>query len=257
MEIGGQRTRDTWQRARRDAWRLTCLSLIAAATLAQPATAQTSVPVLPPAGNAGDGASVSTAESPVLWDRSQWRVGPFVGRARQSPVRESLGITPGRDHVFVGVQALTSILRVRGVELSYAAQLLPIVRLQGRAAPVGYTGLASDVPLLRSPAVAYAIGLSPFGLELTSPRSARLSVFGATAAGGLLFSRPYPVPEAARLNFTLEYGGGVLVRAGDSRWLRVGYKYHHLSNAYTADENPGVDGNVWYAGLEWGLSLPR
>ncbi len=193
---------------------------------------------------------------PIL-DRALWRIGPFLGRAQQSPVTETLGTTPGRDHLFLGVQALTPILRAGQLEVSYLAQFLPFVRLQGRTAPVGYTGPKTDGGLLLSGDVVYALGLSPFGVEFATPRARRVALFAATSAGGLYFRDPYPVPESGRFNFTLEYGAGVLVRAGDARWVRAGYKYHHLSNAYTARQNPGVDGNVWYAGFEWGVALPR
>ncbi len=32
--------------------------------------------------------------------------------------------------------------------------------------------------------------------------------------------------------------------------LRLGYKFHHLSNAKSAIRNPGVDGKVWLVGIE-------
>lgn len=195
--------------------------------------------------------------SAAAFDRADWRIGPWVGRAAQSPVTRTLGTTPGRSHVFVGVQAFTPILRVRELHVSYVAQVLPLVRFQGRTPPVGYRGLVSTDGLLPNGEVAYAVGISPFGVELTTRRSRRISAFAATSAGGLYFAKPYPIAESGRFNFTLEYGAGLLARVSDSRWLRVGYKYHHLSNAYTARENPGVDGNVWYGGFEWGLALPR
>jgi hypothetical protein len=47
------------------------------------------------------------------------------------------------------------------------------------------------------------------------------------------------------------------VRVGGAHWVRAGYKYHHLSNAYTAPLNPGVDGHVLHAGYQWAVRLPR
>jgi hypothetical protein len=49
----------------------------------------------------------------------------------------------------------------------------------------------------------------------------------------------------------------LLVRSGRDAWVQLGYKYHHLSNAYTAALNPGLDANVFYAGYEWSVRLPR
>jgi hypothetical protein len=124
--------------------------------------------------------------------------------------------------------------------------------LSGRAAYPGY--FRAEVP---GPDRAYAFGVSPFGFELATPAERRVAVYAAAAAGGLVFNRPVPVPEAQRINFTLEYGGGALVRVGRAHWVRAGYKYHHLSNAYTARLNPGVDGHVFYAGYQWAVRLPR
>ena len=60
-----------------------------------------------------------------------------------------------------------------------------------------------------------------------------------------------------RTNFTLEAGGGVRVRIGAAQWAQLGYKYHHISNAGTAFANPGLDGNVLYAGYQWSVRLPQ
>lgn len=188
---------------------------------------------------------------------AQWLVGPFIGYAHNSPVSQLLGITPGRDHLFLGLQATTEILRLGPLRASYAVQLLPLVVISGRSAPLDYDGEESGRGLLPGPDRAYAVGASPFGFEIATATDRRVAVYGATAAGGLIFTRPFPVPEARQFNFTLEYGGGVMVRITQQRWLKLGYKYHHLSNAYTAKVNPGLDGNVFYAGYQWGVKLPR
>lgn len=189
--------------------------------------------------------------------KQPWRFGGFVGVADNSPVSASLGGTPGRDHLFVGLQALTPILRAGPVRVSYAVQVVPVVMIRGRTAPVRYEGARTDDGGIPGPDVARAFGASPFGLELAMPVRHWASLYAATAGGGVLFNRPFPVPEGARMNFTLEYGGGLLVRAGGDRWLQVGYKYHHISNAYIASQNPGLDGHVLYAGYQWTARLPR
>lgn len=192
---------------------------------------------------------------------AEWRVGPFVGAARNSPATSFLGATPGRDHLFVGVQALTPILRVGVVRVAYAAQLLPVVIVRGRTPPLAHPGGAGAraYPAGRVPGgnLAFAVGISPFGLDVAVPVARTVGVYAATAAGGLIFTRPFPVPEARRINFTLEFGGGLIIRAGPERWLQLGYKYHHLSNAYTARENPGLDAHVLYAGYQWAARSPR
>jgi hypothetical protein len=186
-----------------------------------------------------------------------WQVGPIAGIARNSPISTFLGTTPGRDHLFLGVQALTPILRFGPLHLSYGVQLLPVVLISGRGAPPNYRGNVTEDEEIPGPSHAYAVGLSPFGIELATPQESRVSVLGAAAAGGLIFTRPFPVPEANQINFTLEFGGGLRVRTRAGEWVQLGYKYHHLSNAYLARSNPGVDANVLYASYLWTAHLPR
>ncbi|HET6567842.1 MAG TPA: acyloxyacyl hydrolase [Rhodothermales bacterium] len=190
-------------------------------------------------------------------ESAQWRVGGFIGLARSSPVSSLLGVTPGRDHYFIGLQALTEVLRAGPLTLSYGAQLLPVVAITGRTPPEGYRGLTRPDGRLPGPDVAYAFGVVPFGLEVGVHPFRSIVVYGASAAGGLVFRRPFPVPEASRINFTLEYGGGLLILVGRGRWIQLGYKYHHLSNAYTARMNPGLDGHVFYVGYQVSIRLPR
>lgn len=218
-----------------------------AATQATLTTGATAVPsIVSSPGKAADTSNTA-----------MWRVGAFVGVAHNSPAGNFLGITPGRDHLFVGLQALTTVLRLGPVRASYAVQFLPLVLIRGRTAPLYYDGNYTPNGEIPEPNIAYAYGVSPFGFELALPLGHVISAYGAAAAGGLVFSRPFPVPEGTRINFTLEYGGGFLVHAGHSHWVQLGYKYHHLSNAYTGVENPGLDANVFYVGYQWAVRLPR
>jgi hypothetical protein len=44
-------------------------------------------------------------------------------------------------------------------------------------------------------------------------------------------------------------GGGVQWKTGARRAWTVGYRYHHVSNGYRADVNPGFDSNLFYIGF--------
>jgi hypothetical protein len=101
---------------------------------------------------------------------------------------------------------------------------------------------------------AYAFGFSPFAIELAVPVAGRVAVYGAAAGGLIFFNKPFPVPDAQSSNFTIEWGGGVLVRVGRRQWVQAGYKHHHLSNSYNSLVNPGLDANMFYVGF-W-RSLP-
>lgn len=188
--------------------------------------------------------------------RSVWQVGAVVGVARNSPNDGLLGTIPHRDLFMLGLQAGTPILRLGPLRVNYFAQLLPVFVIMDREASA-YDPYLDASGIARLPARSYAVGFSPFGLEVVAPLWRRAAVFAASSGGGLIFTRKFPDVTGRRTNFTLEAGGGVRIRVGTTQWVQLGYKYHHISNAGTAFANPGLDGNILYAGYQWAVRLPQ
>jgi hypothetical protein len=99
------------------------------------------------------------------------------------------------------------------------------------------------------PAMVFGAGLTPAGFQIYGNVTRMMSVFGNVSAGAAWFTRDMPVPDARRLNFLLDAGGGLRIARGGGGALLMGFKFHHMSNANRGRQNPGVDGNVFYAGL--------
>ena len=196
---------------------------------------------------------------PLIAAPGAWSVSPFVGIARNSPVGTSWGVTPDRNHLFVGVHLATPVLWVGPATLSYAPNLVPLVVVsdnpRSRTVP-GVDGSPSATVVTGRGAVVGA-GFSPLGLQLALRPARKVGVFAAGAIGGLWFTRPVPAPDTRRFNYSFEWGGGVDVRLDERRAVQLGYKFHHLSNLYTAPANPGLDANVFYAGFSWSLRRTR
>ncbi len=95
-------------------------------------------------------------------------------------------------------------------------------------------------------------GFSPIGFKWNFlPRHRLQPVF--TGLGGYMFStQPIPTNNAGSFNFTFEFGAGVEFYLSkdpsDSRFgtrsIRAEYRYHHISNDFTATENPGIDSGL-------------
>lgn len=95
-------------------------------------------------------------------------------------------------------------------------------------------------------------GFSPIGFKWNFLTRHRLQpVF--TGLGGYMFStQPIPVSDAGSFNFTFEFGAGVEFYLSkdpsDSRFgtrsIRAEYRYHHISNDFTAADNPGIDSGL-------------
>lgn len=87
-------------------------------------------------------------------------------------------------------------------------------------------------------------GFSPLGFKANLlPRHRIQPVF--TALGGYMFStKPIPVSAAGSWNFTFEFGAGFEFYRSATHSLRAEYRFHHISNADSADENPGIDNQL-------------
>ena len=95
----------------------------------------------------------------------------------------------------------------------------------------------------------YGAGATPFGFKIRLGSSPKARLFAATSVGALWFTRNMPIPNAAKFNYSLEYGAGIELGALSKRVMILGYKFHHLSNANKAAVNPGLDSDVIYVGV--------
>lgn len=57
----------------------------------------------------------------------RWAVGLYVGVARHSLVGTHLGVTPDRNHLFLGVHTMVNFVRSRRWTLGYAPEVVPLL----------------------------------------------------------------------------------------------------------------------------------
>lgn len=94
-------------------------------------------------------------------------------------------------------------------------------------------------------------GVLPLGLQLVAFPGARVGLAARAAAGLVAFNRPIPDPGARRVNFLVGISGGVEFRLRNQRRISVGYRHEHVSNAGTADVNPGLNARMIFLGMGW------
>ena len=203
---------------------------------------------------AGLGAQAPVAQGHAAPRPGDRLLGAWLGASFYSPVGTHLGATPDRDLFLAGLRAEWVLEAAGPLALASTMDLIPMAvvtrnpeyRLR-RLATFGGGTVEYKEPTGRGPV--YGAGLSPLGLKLYLAPGGRARLYAAGAAGALWFTRDMPVPNARRFNYAFEYGGGVELARADGVAFVLGYKFHHLSNLYTAPENPGLDGNVVYVGL--------
>jgi hypothetical protein len=188
----------------------------------------------------------------------RWEFGPYAGMSRHSPAGRILGVTPDRDHLFVGFGLTANLIRRKRWAFGFAPEVVPLLLVSKnpryRAVPT-VNGGRFIIEDGRGPVAGFA--MSPIGLQAQVRVASRLRTYVSSAAGVVWFTRPVPVAESRAFNYTFEFGAGVLWQYRPRDSLRVGYKFHHLSNAYSAPKNPGLDAAVFLVGYERVVGLRK
>ena len=182
-----------------------------------------------------------------------WDVGPYVGRATNSPVT-SFGVTPDRDHLFIGAHFVATFLKREWWSVAYAPEVVPILLISNTPTYRIVTDVATPQSLRQTKVetgrgVAAGFAMSPLGIEAQVGLLRDWRLFAGAAAGAVWFGRDVPVPGSRAFNYTYEAGGGAQWQYRPGWFLRAGYKFHHLSNAVSSVVNPGLNGNVVTAGV--------
>jgi hypothetical protein len=166
------------------------------------------------------------------------------------------GVSPDSNKLI----GMTENARLGVMALRYARLFRP-----GRHIHLKYTMDAIPVSYLSFPTTAgddtlgieekrksvYGWGFSPVGLQINFGRQRKLQPFISTSGGFIYFSEPVPSALGKNFNFTADFGIGVQYFLRDNKAVTIGYKYHHLSNAYRGEENPGFDSNLFYVGFSF------
>jgi hypothetical protein len=134
--------------------------------------------------------------------------------------------------------------RVAAVDFKSAIVPLAILRepfLRGADAQ-----LLQSVPPFTQMRNSFGLGAKPLGGAVRFLPERRFQPFVEIDGGFLYFNRNVLSEHAAQFNFTLEGRTGVCFPLGREQSIVAGYAFLHMSNAYTAAENPGVDAHMLF-----------
>jgi len=136
--------------------------------------------------------------------------------------------------------------------LTYTADLVPVVGLHiPREATTG--SFFPSGPQTGAALTTTGVGLYPMGLRMQFAAAPRFRPYVDGQTGFLYFFDPVPDERGRSFNFAAALGGGVSVTLSGRWTLRLGYRYHHLSNGFRGSINPGLDVHLLYFGLGAGL----
>lgn len=87
-------------------------------------------------------------------------------------------------------------------------------------------------------------GMMPVGFQWNFLPRHRIQPFLVGHGGYMYSSHAIPVQDAGHFNFAFDFGAGIEIFRNSKRSLRLDYRYHHISNHDTANNNPGIDNGL-------------
>jgi opacity protein-like surface antigen len=95
-------------------------------------------------------------------------------------------------------------------------------------------------------------GISPVGFQWNFRPRRKLQPFLISHGGYMYSTQPIPVEGAGSFNFTFDLGAGFELYRSKTRSVRAEYRYHHISNHNTANQNPGIDNGLFQVTYSFG-----
>lgn len=180
-------------------------------------------------------------------DMGTSQLGFWAGYSPDNPTL--IGRKTDRPFFDVNVQYGYVVITGNNWALKYIAEIVPVAIIEQPKQGHTMSGDPEDLP--GSKKNIYGAGISPFGLQMNLRRGSMLQPYINGTAGVIYFTDKVPVEDSSNFNFMFGFGAGVEIWYRENQSLIFGYQYQHISNAYTASQNPGVDSNLFYVGFTW------
>jgi Lipid A 3-O-deacylase (PagL) len=223
--------------------------------------------VLPAQGAAtGD---APAPDAPSRMQRLARSVGAFemwAGAANNSPQLGIFGEAPGMRFAILAFRwssALTPPVAVGALpSLEWTMDFIPMARmspplvsLRGTGQPCTTAELCVAPPDPRDretwfpTGAPYGVGITPVGVVKRFRTTSKASPFIAINGGALIFDQRVPTTQASHFNFTASAELGLRFGPPTERGITLSYRFHHISNAGTAGENPGLASHLITVGV--------
>lgn len=231
--------------------RLPALLVLAQLFAVAPSAAQ-SAGESPPRADSGTAPSAPTtplaiqAYSPNrlgAWIGGSFATGGPIGNIREAQLR-LLGLRYERLLVPAPPNGPTD-----GPTLTYTADVFPVLHLTIPPEAISIPPMDTESSTRNQGLNTYGVGVSPAGLRSTYRVVKRVQPFIAGSASIVYFTESVPSKLGKQLNFTFDLGVGVQIVLTSDLLLTAGYRYHHLSNGFRGQINPGVDANLLHFGV--------
>jgi hypothetical protein len=167
------------------------------------------------------------------------------------------GVTSDRHFFLFGLSYSYLLTHRRVCDVRWVSEIMPVELL---AEPfikgTNIQTLRSVAPFTETKTT-FGLGTNPIGADVIFLPERRLQPFTGVHAGASYFTRNVLGFRAAQFNFMLDGRAGVRFRLHGDKSLSVAYMFQHMSNAYTALENPGVDSHMVHVAYAFPFRFKR
>jgi lipid A 3-O-deacylase PagL len=164
------------------------------------------------------------------------------------------GTTFDRGLFELGLSYNRRLLRRKTVGLRFVSEAIPLALLrepffknteiQARFQDFQFTAMQTS----------YGLGAKPVGILLTLFPQKKIEPLVGVHSGFLYFDRNVLSARASQFNFTIDGSIGLRFRLQAKTAISLSYMFQHMSNAYAAVENPGVDFHMIRVGYSFPFS---
>ena len=198
-----------------------------------------------------DGSRVSTPESsPARNSISLHMVGTVANEFLEGTSRE-------RRLFLLGAAWNHEFSRKKHVTFTLTSQIIPVALLREPFFVGTNIQAQINTPPFTEKRTTYGAGASPLGIKVDFLPKKRVHPFFGVQGGFLYFSETALSPQASHFNFTIDGRGGLEVPLSDGKDISFAYMFQHMSNAYIAHENPGVDCHMLTLAYRFPLRLGK
>jgi hypothetical protein len=165
------------------------------------------------------------------------------------------GVTRDRKLTDFEVAYRRTFMRRSAVVLDFKTAIVPLAILREPFLIGTDTQALKNVPPATETRRSFGLGAKPAGLVVSFLPRHRWQPFVEFDGGLLYFNRNVMSARAAQFNFTGEGRVGLRFSIHNGDDLSAGYGYLHMSNGYTAHENPGMDAHALF--FSYSIPFPR
>jgi hypothetical protein len=154
------------------------------------------------------------------------------------------GVTSDRRFYQVGASYTRVLVRRRQVELRWVSEIMPLEFLREPFFTGTNIQAPSAVPGFTEYKTTYGVGTNPVGADVGFIPQKRVQPFVGVHVGISYFTRNVLAVDGAQFNFMIDGRAGLRFAFRDGKSLSVAYMFQHMSNAFTAESNPGIDSHM-------------